>query len=156
MRAHRWQHAGLLTLVTALGCAHPAGRSTARRFDPPADWFDSLLVQQTSEGGIRYADVYERALKRDPRGLSGVLEATIHTDAAGAELQADILWDFLQSWGDSAFASVLQGRSGKVRHDVVCSLDTAADSTWAWAYPRTAALAPFDPNCGGVRPAAAR
>jgi len=145
-----WRHAGL-ALVTILGCSHPARESTARRFDPPKDYIDSLLVQMTAEGGIRYSEVYERALRKDPAGLAGVLEATIHTDAAGAEEQADILWTFLQSWGDSAFAAVLQNRSGRVRHDVVCSLDTAADSTWAWAYPRTAALAPFDPNCGGVR-----
>jgi hypothetical protein len=138
----------ILLAIPILGCSGES-RVGAGRFDPPTNHFDSILVEQTTLAGIGYSQAYEKAQRKDAEGLSLVLAATIHTDGVGSDTQGQILWNLLQSWGDSAFASILQQQQPLVRTAVRCSLDYTADSSWASLHHRTAALARFNSNCRG-------
>src|SRR5947208_1213848 len=115
------RHVCTLTLLALLACARQARNSAARRFDPPTNYFDSVLVQQTAAAGISYSEAYDQALRKAPSGLSRVLAATTHTDGVAAATHDQIVWDLLQAWGDSAFAAVLQAQPAEVRVAVRCS-----------------------------------
>jgi hypothetical protein len=143
------RNAGPIALLVLLSCYGQPRKMTAPRFDPPKNYFDSILVEQTSAAGIQYSDAYELALQKNSAGLTRILRATKHTDGVGSDQQGAILLALLQRWGDSAFASVLEPETSDVRASVRCSLDYTADLSWASEYPRTAALAPLNPTCRG-------
>ena len=126
-----------------------SAQGVVRRFEPPRNHFDSILVEQTSAAGFRYSEAYELAIRRQPTGLSQVLGATVHTDGVGADDQAQIVWGLLRLWGDSAFTAVLRQLPPHTQAVVRCYLDYSADSSWASRYVRTAALAPPNHFCFG-------
>ena len=134
-------------LISVALLASLSQSALAQRFNPPRNYMDSALVEMTARAGIHYGQAYEQALHGQEAGLATLFQAGLHTDGAPAELHDSILWEMLQRWGDRRFAAVLRRQSREIRNRVRCSIDLGGCADWTPKYPRTAAIAPSDPNC---------
>jgi len=133
----------LIPLAVLVGACHP----NAPRAQFPRSYMDTVLVAQAAAAGIQYRPAFVAASERDSGGLATLFRATLAADGVGADQHSQILWEQLQAWGDSAFASVLRVAPDTVRKRVRCALDYAACQPWAVRYPSTASLAPEDSHC---------
>jgi len=133
----------LIPLAVLLVACQPK----VQRAQFPRSYMDTVLVEQAAEAGIEYGPAYVAASERDSGGLATLFRATLAADGVGADQHSQILWEQLQTWGDSAFARVLRAAPDTVRNRVRCALDYAACQPWAVRYPSTASLAPEDSNC---------
>jgi hypothetical protein len=79
------------------------------------------LVSAGKRSGFDYADALERAIRKEPAGLTALFHYTVDGDMDGAagEAHAFILFGLLQRWGDKPFAHVLRAQKLAIREAVI-------------------------------------
>jgi len=93
----------------------------------PKDFFLYDTEPQARTAGVDYKAAFVSALGRDKAALVALLQVTGSLDGAGAQTHAEVLWNLLQCWGDSAFAGTLYAQSNAVRTRVLEQLRYATE-----------------------------
>jgi hypothetical protein len=135
----------LRVATVVLLCAVSQG---ALALDPPPtaaqlrEWAAGPCIDAGKHAGIDYAHSLDRAIAKDPAGLSALFRFTDSGwfDGAAAEGHSAILVGLLQRWGDRPFSRVLRAQKRSVRKAVMDEITTFPG--WKPAeFPLTNALA---------------
>jgi hypothetical protein len=106
------------------------------------EWVDDGCVNAGKRVGIDYPGALERAIRREPAGLSELFRYTVigELDGEAGEAHSAILFGLLQRWGDRRFAHVLRAQKLRIRKAVIDNIPMPPGSRLK--FPLTLASAP--------------
>ena len=106
------------------------------------EWAGDELARAAKRSSFDYAGALERAIRKEPAGLTALFRYTVDgdTDGAAGEAHAAILFGLLQRWGDRRFAHVLRAQKRDIRKAVIDTIPMPPESRHK--FPLTYALAP--------------
>jgi len=106
------------------------------------EWIDDGCVSAGRHVGIDYRGALERAIRREPAGLTELFRYTVigEMDGEAGEAHSAILFGLLQRWGDRRFAQVLRPQKLAIRKAVIDNIPMPPGSRLK--FPLTYASAP--------------
>ena len=117
--------AGLAVLFGTASLVHAQSLASTPSAAKLRYWASPDCINAGKYVGIDYARALERAINKEPAGLTQLFRFTVTAgyDGGAGEAHSAILLGLLQRWGDRRFAHELRAQSSQVRGAVIDAIN---------------------------------